>query len=221
MEDYNDLNHANHDKLPPRSVFHAQAKGNDKNNFKIKLPFLRLFMFIAAILVVTIVSISLFSKDSSPTGGTAQPDEPTPPISNIGQADSDEDEEKNTEDNEDSSNVVVVKPNITIKPVTPTDQPSGSTNSQDSTNEDDEPEVEKPQTNSPTTNPSTTPSTTPTTPETPKVEYVQHVVQKEETLYRIAMNYLKSPDGVEVIKRLNGLKDTTIKEGQILKIPKQ
>lgn len=217
MEDYNDLNHANHDKLPPRSVYHAQAKGNDKNNFKIKLPFIRLFMFIAAILVVTIVSISLFSKDSSPTGGTAQPDEPTPPISNIGQADSDEEEDKDTGEEEDSSNVVVVKPNITIKPVTPTDQTDGSADSQDNTKEDTELEVETPQTNSPTT----TPSTTPATPETPKVEYIQHVVQKEETLYRIAMNYLKSPDGVETIKKLNGLKDTTIKEGQILKIPKQ
>ena len=216
MEEYNDLNNANHDKLPPRSVYHAQAKGNEKNNYKIKLPFIRLFMFVVAILLVTIVSITLFSKESTPTGSPVQPDDSTPPLSNIGQADSDEEDDDEVEE-ETPSNVVVVKPNITIKPVTPTDQTTSSTDSQVSSNENSQTEVEKPNTNTQTNSTNTKPST----PVTPKVEYVEHTVKKEETLYRIAMNYFKSASGVEIIQKFNGLKDTTIREGQILKIPKQ
>ena len=46
-----------------------------------------------------------------------------------------------------------------------------------------------------------------------------HVVQSEETLYRIAMNYYKNPEGVEKIKRANNLPNETISVGQTLIIP--
>lgn len=51
-------------------------------------------------------------------------------------------------------------------------------------------------------------------------ETTYHTVKPNETLYRIAMNYYQSPDGVEKIKRENGLSSNEISSGQRLKIPR-
>ncbi|WP_391208928.1 LysM peptidoglycan-binding domain-containing protein [Psychrobacillus sp. L4] len=46
-----------------------------------------------------------------------------------------------------------------------------------------------------------------------------HIVQKNETLYRIAINYYKDPKAVEKIKAANGLKSDSISAGQKLILP--
>lgn len=46
-----------------------------------------------------------------------------------------------------------------------------------------------------------------------------HIVQPNETLYRIAMNYYNSPDAVERIKEANGLTTDSISTGQELILP--
>ncbi|WP_391121670.1 LysM peptidoglycan-binding domain-containing protein [Psychrobacillus sp. L3] len=46
-----------------------------------------------------------------------------------------------------------------------------------------------------------------------------HIVQKNETLYRIAINYYKDPKAVEKIKVANGLKSDSISAGQKLVLP--
>lgn len=46
-----------------------------------------------------------------------------------------------------------------------------------------------------------------------------HIVQANETLYRIAMNYYNSPDAVQKIKDANGLTSDSISEGQKLILP--
>ena len=47
----------------------------------------------------------------------------------------------------------------------------------------------------------------------------RHIVQPNETLYRIAMNYYNSPDAVEKIKEANGLTSDSISSGQSLILP--
>lgn len=62
---------------------------------------------------------------------------------------------------------------------------------------------------------------------TPVVEPVEeeqpsektHIVQPNETLYRIAMNYYNSADAVEKIKEANGLTSDSISTGQELILP--
>lgn len=49
---------------------------------------------------------------------------------------------------------------------------------------------------------------------------IYHQVQPGETLFRIAMNYYKSQQGVDKIKQANGLSSNEISVGQTLKIPK-
>ena len=50
-------------------------------------------------------------------------------------------------------------------------------------------------------------------------EVIQHVVQPNENLFRIALKYYSSADGVEIIKQYNGLKGNEIVVGSVLKIP--
>lgn len=57
-------------------------------------------------------------------------------------------------------------------------------------------------------------------PEDEKTDLVvYHTVKPNETMYRIAMNYYKSPSGIEIIKKANNLKNENIQAGQVLVIP--
>lgn len=49
---------------------------------------------------------------------------------------------------------------------------------------------------------------------------VYHTVKPGETLFRIAMNYYQSQDGIDKIRQANGLGSNEISVGQTLKIPK-
>ncbi|WP_175991171.1 LysM peptidoglycan-binding domain-containing protein [Bacillus sp. Marseille-Q1617] len=46
-----------------------------------------------------------------------------------------------------------------------------------------------------------------------------HTVQPSETIFRIAMKYYHSQDGIEIIKDANNLPNNEIQSGQVLKIP--
>lgn len=50
-------------------------------------------------------------------------------------------------------------------------------------------------------------------------QVVYHTVQAKETLYRVAMKYYKSQEGIEIIKQANSIKDNEIWVGQVLTIP--
>ncbi|RLQ95063.1 LysM peptidoglycan-binding domain-containing protein [Falsibacillus albus] len=52
-----------------------------------------------------------------------------------------------------------------------------------------------------------------------ELNVVEHTVQSNETIYRIAMNYFHSKDGIEKIKEYNHLPSNDIEVGQVLKIP--
>lgn len=66
----------------------------------------------------------------------------------------------------------------------------------------------------------TTEEPTVTEPEEEQVSSEKtHIVQPDETLYRIAMNYYNSPDAVERIKEANGLTTDSISTGQELILP--
>lgn len=57
------------------------------------------------------------------------------------------------------------------------------------------------------------------TSQTVEEKVIYHKVQPNETLFRIAMNYYKSQDGIEIIRNANGIIENEIQVGQVLKIP--
>ncbi|MGM9927697.1 MAG: LysM peptidoglycan-binding domain-containing protein [Bacillus sp. (in: firmicutes)] len=48
---------------------------------------------------------------------------------------------------------------------------------------------------------------------------IQHTVKANETVFRIAMNYYGSQEGIQIIKEYNGLSNNEIVVGQVLNIP--
>jgi LysM repeat protein len=50
-------------------------------------------------------------------------------------------------------------------------------------------------------------------------EVIYHTVKPSETLFRVAMTYYKSQDGIPIIQKANNLKGNEIQTGQVLKIP--
>lgn len=88
-----------------------------------------------------------------------------------------------------------------------------------SEDEDDVASADEDVSNSPVKETSTEETTVvvPTNDETPSTQ--SHTVQPDETLYRIAMNYYKTPDAVQKIKDANGLKSDSISSGQVLILP--
>jgi LysM repeat protein len=52
-------------------------------------------------------------------------------------------------------------------------------------------------------------------------KFIYHTVKSEENLFRIAMNYYQSQDGIKIIQEANQIQGTDIKVGQVLKIPKK
>ncbi|MGD6966855.1 LysM peptidoglycan-binding domain-containing protein [Rossellomorea vietnamensis] len=51
------------------------------------------------------------------------------------------------------------------------------------------------------------------------VQVIEHTVQPQETLFRIAMNYYKSQEGIDKIKEWNNIDHHDLEAGQVLKIP--
>ncbi len=52
-----------------------------------------------------------------------------------------------------------------------------------------------------------------------ETKIIEHTVQSNETIFRIAMRYFSSQDGIDIIKQYNGLSGNEIRVGQVLKIP--
>lgn len=51
------------------------------------------------------------------------------------------------------------------------------------------------------------------------VQVIEHTVKPQETLFRIAMNYYKSQEGIDKIKEWNNIDHHDLEAGQVLKIP--
>nr|WP_282597681.1 LysM peptidoglycan-binding domain-containing protein [Bacillus sp. REN3] len=48
---------------------------------------------------------------------------------------------------------------------------------------------------------------------------IYHTVQPKETLFRVAMKYYNSQEGIAIIRKANNLQGNDIQAGQVLKIP--
>lgn len=52
-----------------------------------------------------------------------------------------------------------------------------------------------------------------------KEQVIYHEVQRDDTLFSLAMKYYNSQSGIDIIKRANGIQNNEIQAGQSLKIP--
>lgn len=179
--------------LPPRSKIHQQKK--KKTKLKLKYPIIRLLALFFVLL--PIVSFSIYTINENNKNAIEPVNNEQKSIESVDFEDEEETEESNAaNDGKDIEN--------------PSNEPNNV-------------EVELPKENSspPTANDKSTPSEKAATnvDKDSNVEMKYHKVQRDETLYRIAMKYYHSPSGIETIKKANGIKGNEIISGQTLKIP--
>ncbi|MGM9925981.1 MAG: LysM peptidoglycan-binding domain-containing protein [Bacillus sp. (in: firmicutes)] len=222
--------------FPSRKEVHGKKK--QKMVWKIKFPLVKLLALFFVLLPITIYAFyTYFTKDAQPVSTEESPsnfsdeikieeqydDQAAPKADDADKkentkADSDNKSADQAVDEEQESGEVAAetKKQETVASETKEEQVDNSkpTKGDAVTAEKKEPAanenkvVAKPVEQTPVKQPEQ---------ETPKV--IEHVVQPQETIFRIAMKYYSSQAGIDIIKRENGLSSNEIMVGQVLRIP--
>jgi LysM repeat protein len=225
IEKINEITDEN-DLLPPREQVHRQKK--KKTKIKLKYPVIRLLVLFFILLPIIYFSVISYldGKKFNPavkTGGNS-----------VGY------EEININNNSEKKDVPKPKENsasenksgvVTQTDKTESDNQNTNTDTNNNTNDINTNSTNtNTNTNTQTNSTSNTDTNQTTTKEnvqsnsTPQkavtsTKIIYHTVKPQETLYKIAMKYYNSMDGVEIIKKANHLKSEQISAGQVLKIP--
>lgn len=220
--------------LPPRSDLHRQRHNHKKTKWKLKYPVIRLLVLF--FILLPIVSFSVYSYfDGMKHGGAKKTSVDSRGYETINfekakketQKKSAEDELKqqvNTE-NESTIDSKSSQPKQNELPLENSGLDADSLNSagSDKNNGNIKESQASSQTNTSANSNANTNTNANTNPNTNVVtatkKIVYHTVQPHETIYRIAINYYHSKNGVAIIKEANHMKSDTIEQGQVLKIP--
>jgi LysM repeat protein len=204
--------------MPPREQVHRQKKKTTK--WKLKYPIIRILVLFFILLPIIIFSVISYLDDKKVNGiektngnSVEKIHLETPKIEEKNGDDKVEKQKDTGQETVVPSDPIVTNDdsNAQVQPVnnnTP-EQNAGTTNG----NSSDE-----------ALNPSgSTPQTEPipsgTTPAPKETKIIYHTVQPQETLYRIAMKYYHSNNGIETIRKANHIQNNQITAGQVLKIP--
>lgn len=187
--------------LPSRSDVHRNK--NNKTKWKIKYPVIRILVLFFTLLPITIFSVYSYLGDNKLITSEKTSGEKTgyEEINFEENQDKEESTDSTIIDNEEMNEEKVEKEdgqtNINNEPTSNEQKGESSLPSTDK----DQVQVEDKD-------------------ETASDEMVYHTVQSNETLFRIAMKYYNSQNGIDIIKNANGIQGNEIQAGQVLKIPK-
>ncbi|PLR99780.1 LysM peptidoglycan-binding domain-containing protein [Bacillus sp. T33-2] len=197
------------DKLPPRSELHRQKQS--KNKWKLKYPVLRML-----VLFFILLPISIFSAYNYLDGKNSPANTNIKETTGFETIDVEGSVKKNTDGQEDSEEETITEdeempaeqPDVQVDPSTPPpatvpDNAGNKTAPEPVVQDDNEPAPQAVQPDSGSGS-----------------ETIYHTVGPGETLYRIAMKYYNSKDGIETIRKANNIKGNEVNKGQVLKIPK-
>ena len=201
--------------LPSRSELHAH-KRNTKKKWKLKFPFVRLVGLLFLLIPISILAIHFNDKDSSFFDKIF-----TPPVKNVESISI----QKNV--SADSSTKVEEKDDpVNEKPSdVKTEQKVADSEDVQDANENGKPAEVKVKETAVPVETSHTEETEPEVvveeqvEEQQSVQYVEHVVQESENLFRISMKYFSSREGERIISDYNNLVNDQVNVGQKLIIP--
>lgn len=208
--------------LPPRSRIHQEKR--KKNKWKVKYPVIRLLSLFFIFLPITIFSIySYLSKDRG-MGIAEEAATVESGFETVGYAPKDADKGTTIEVREESKEADSSEPEASHeKNEEEKKHPETQTSSQIHNSEDKGSAVQSQEEEQPKTAEKAPSEKSVETKEQeePKTEgkVIYHTVKPQETIFRIAMNYYKSQDGINIIKQANNLHSNEIQTGQVLKIP--
>ncbi|NQD65192.1 LysM peptidoglycan-binding domain-containing protein [Bacillus haikouensis] len=201
--------------LPPRNELHREKK--KKNKVKLKYPLISLLLLFFILMPLTVFSIySYFDSRNEPLVVLSEGNNEVEEV----QYDQNEEEEDLSDSSEEDS------------PAERTDEGSGvdvSGDSVDKNQSDQEadntadktklPAAKAAEVEEPETAETDTHSDESKPAQESSSEIIYHTVQPQETIFRIAMKYYHSQDGIAKIKKANNLPSNEIQSGQVLKIP--
>lgn len=196
--------------LPPRSELHREKK--KKNKVKLKYPLISLLLLFFILMPLTVFSIySYFDNRNEPLVVLSEGNNEVEEV----RYEQNGDEEEDTVISEDKTDAEL--PDEEEKTVT--DEKSQSDKDAKSMKgEKDLPAAKAAEVEEPEKVESTTEGNEEAAQES-NPEIIYHTVQPSETIFRIAMKYYHSQNGIEIIKNANNLPNNEIQAGQVLKIP--
>jgi hypothetical protein len=192
-------------KLPPRSEIHRNKK--KKHKWKLKYPVIRLLALFFILLPITIYSAYTYLDNKESIGKKevvitdSEGYEPIELETRNDPIDSGDEEDSETsalfdEDLDEEANTSEIEPVTDNEASIPS--PADKATTEPFGNKDSEPETSN-----------------------QEQGIVYHTVQPNETLFRIAIKYYHSKEGIEIIRNANGIQGNEIQTGQVLKIPLQ
>lgn len=211
------------EELPPRSRVHRNKKV--KKGLKVKYPMIRLLALFFVLLPVIIFVVYTYanwgnsetttaSSGFETVGYGSNSDNQNKPDSEVifeidEQMDENEEEQSAEVDEQQTAEKTEEK-----EAAQQTDEADSNKSDDQTSVQNKEPaEVPKKQDEKPSKDKNTENS------EQAGGKIVYHTVKAQETLYRVSINYFSSSDGIEIIKKANGLTSNEIQAGQVLKIP--
>lgn len=207
--------------LPPRSEMHRQKQ--KKTKVKVKYPVIRLMALFFILLPITFFSIlSYLDGAKLPLNESLE----RAGVEMINVESKDERNSKSLEADEDAPSYEEIEDPDSVELVTAGPAPSSSG---DKDTEEAIVDVEKndggktavPASAETVIKPDVEEDNAAAKEEVPESsqEIIYHTVKSNETLFRVAMTYYKSQDGISIIKKANNLQGNEIQAGQVLKIP--
>jgi LysM repeat protein len=207
------------DKLPPREQVHRQKK--KKTKWKVKYPIIRLLVLCFILLPIIIFSVISYRDGGVKVNGTQKTSGNSVGYETINL-------EKANPEIEDSIDESLKSDQEAVKMTAP-EEKSAETSTQEDESAESSAGSPVATTNQGTANQQVSDKnsqpietvksqTTTTTPQkTSKTIY--HTVKPKETLFKLAIRYYHSKNGVTIIKEANRLQSESIYAGQVLKIP--
>jgi LysM repeat protein len=202
--------------LPPRSDIHRQKQ--KKTKVKVKYPVIRLMALFFILLPISFFSIiSYLDGAKGPLNRSLE----RAGVELISVEDHTNEydggkEEKEEDEAAPAIEEVTESKQIEVAAASPAPDSSGDKNSPESLAGAGE--EKKPAENS--SQPAAESADMPAEGETGSGEkIIYHTVKPSETLFRVAMTYYKSQEGIPIIKKANNIQGNEIQAGQVLKIP--
>lgn len=201
--------------LPPRSELHREKK--KKNKVKLKYPLISLLLLFFILMPLTVFSIySYFDNRNEPLTVFSEEKNEVQEVQYEGGGD-DGEKAAAAEENPDSEQPEQEETAASAKKkqndnAGEEESKSGKKLPAAKAAEVEEPAKAETSESAPESNPE------PPVQET-NTKVIYHTVQPSETIFRIAMKYYHSQDGIEIIKSANNLPTNEIQSGQVLKIP--
>jgi LysM repeat protein len=209
------------ESLPPRSEMHRQKQ--KKTKVKVKYPVIRLMALFFILLPISFFSIISYLD------GTKMPlkkslERAGVEMINVESRDDGKGVDQ-VEDQEAPSYEEIADPEeIDVVAAGPAPSSSGDKNTEETPDDSEDKEGGKtaaPASAEPKNEPADTEGTQATgegeSASNEKIIY--HTVKPNETLFRVAMTYYKSQEGIPIIKKANNIQGNEIQAGQVLKIP--